>query len=76
MPFMTYLAILAFVAILGSLGAALYFMLRGGNSKHAKSKNMARALGLRVGVSVFLFLCILVAWKMGYIHPTGIPEGR
>ena len=41
MPFMTYLAILAFVAILGSLGAALYFMLRGGNSQHAKSKNMA-----------------------------------
>jgi len=73
---MTYLVTLAFVTILSSLAAALYFMLRGGSSQSAKSKNMARALGLRVGVSIFLFLCILLAWKLGYIHPTGIPEGR
>jgi predicted permease len=73
---MTYLVILAFVAILGSLATALYFMLRGGSSQHSKSKNMARALGLRVGVSIFLFLCILLAWKLGYIHPTGIQEGQ
>ncbi|WNO06091.1 twin transmembrane helix small protein [Rhodoferax mekongensis] len=73
---MTYLVIIAFIAILGSLAAALYFMLRGGSSRTAKSRNMARALGMRVGVSIFLFLCILLAWKLGYIHPTGIPEGH
>lgn len=73
---MTYLVIIAFVAILGSLTAALFFMLRGGSSQTAKSRNMARALGLRVGVSIFLFLCILLAWKLGYINPTGIPEGH
>lgn len=73
---MTYLVILAFIAILGSLAAALYFMLRGGQSGAAKSRGMARALAFRVGFSVLLFVCILVAWKLGYIHPTGIPPGK
>ncbi len=73
---MTYLVIIAFVAILASLGGALYFMLRGGRDKPGTSKNMAWALAARVGVSVLLFICILIAWKLGYIHPTGIPQGR
>jgi hypothetical protein len=37
---------------------------------------MARALALRIGLSVLLFICILVAWKLGYIQPTGIPAGK
>jgi cytochrome bd-type quinol oxidase subunit 2 len=73
---MTYLVILAFVAILSSLAAALYFMLRGGQSSASKARRMARALALRVGISILLFVCILVAWKLGYIHPTGVPPGR
>lgn len=73
---MNYLVALAFIAILGSLAAALFYMLRGGSSQGSKSRNMARALGARVGISIFLFLCILLAWKLGYLHPTGIPEGR
>lgn len=73
---MTYLVTIAFVAILGSLGAALFFMLRGGQAAPDKAKKMAQALGLRVGLSIALFVCILIAWKLGYIHPTGIPEGR
>lgn len=73
---MTYLVILAFIAILGSLAAALYFMLRGGQSGSSKSRGMARALAFRVGFSVLLFVCILLAWKLGYIHPTGIPPGK
>ncbi len=73
---MTYLVIIAFVAIFASLGTALYFMMRGGRSKPGTSKNMAWALAARVGVSVLLFVCILIAWKLGYIHPTGIPQGK
>jgi hypothetical protein len=34
---------------------------------------MARALALRVGLSIVLFLCLLLAWKLGYIQPTGLP---
>ena len=72
---MKYLVILAFLAIIGSLGAALYFMLRGGRDGQAASSRMARALALRVGLSIVLFVCVLVAWKLGYIQPTGIPAG-
>jgi hypothetical protein len=75
---MSYLVALAFLAIIASLGAALFFMLRGGNASEqpAKSSRMARALALRVGFSVLLFLCILLSWKMGWIHPTGIAAGQ
>lgn len=66
---------LAFLAIAGSLGCALYFMLRGGESGKAKGSNMARALAWRIGLSVLLFVCILVSWKLGLIRPTGIPTG-
>jgi hypothetical protein len=73
---MTYFVIFAFVAIVGSLGAALFFMMRGGQAAPDKSKKMAWALAVRVGLSITLFVCILIAWQLGYIHPTGIPAGR
>ncbi|MDO8276691.1 MAG: twin transmembrane helix small protein [Burkholderiaceae bacterium] len=74
---MKYLVIIAFVAILGSLASALFFMMRSGPAKDkTRSRNMARALALRVGFSVVLFICVLVAWKLGYIQPTGIPAGK
>ena len=77
---MTYIAIIGFLAILGSLGAAMFFMLTGGEKDKQESKskanNMARALAFRVGFSILLFICVLIAWRLGYIHPTGIPAGR
>jgi TRAP-type C4-dicarboxylate transport system permease large subunit len=75
---MSYLVALAFLAILSSLAAALFFMLKGGQAADAnqKSKRMARALAMRVGFSILLFVCILASWQMGWIHPTGIPPGR
>jgi hypothetical protein len=76
MCFMTYLVALAFIAILANLGAALLFMMKGGTDGQPKPKRMARALALRVGISIVLFVCILLAWKLGYIQPTGIAVGR
>jgi hypothetical protein len=70
---MKFLVALAFVAILGSLASALFFMMRGGKDDKAKGDRMARALAFRIGFSILLFVCILVAYKLGYIHPTGIP---
>jgi hypothetical protein len=29
-----------------------------------------------VGFSILLFICILIAWKLGYIQPTGLPVGK
>lgn len=73
---MVYLVIFAFVAIVGSLGAALYFMMQDGRDGKPKTNHMARALAFRVGFSILLFVCVLLAWKLGYIRPTGIPVGR
>ncbi|MFM2275818.1 MAG: hypothetical protein RL211_1690 [Pseudomonadota bacterium] len=74
---MKYIVIAGFIAILGSLGAALFFMMkRGKGDATDKSANMARALAMRVGFSVLLFVCVLIAWKMGYIQPTGITTGQ
>ena len=70
---MKYFVILAFLAIIASLGSALFFMMRDGRDGKAKTNNMARALAFRVGFSILLFVCILVAWKLGYIQPSGIP---
>ena len=70
---MNYLVLLAFLAIVASLGSALYFMMKDGQDGKPKSNNMARALAFRVGLSILLFVCILVAWKLGYIEPTGVP---
>jgi hypothetical protein len=73
---MSYLVTIALIAIVASLGAALFFMLRSGTSSPQASKKMARALAMRVGLSAALFVCILLAWKLGYIHPTGIAPGQ
>jgi hypothetical protein len=76
---MTYLVAIAFMAIIASLGAALFFMMKGAGTDaggRAKSRGMVRALAFRVGFSIVLFLCILLAWKLGYIQPTGIPPGK
>jgi hypothetical protein len=76
---MKSLVLLAFLGILASLGTALFFMMRTGRdtqSDETKGRRMARALAIRVGLSVVLFVCLLLAWKLGYIQPTGLPRGQ
>lgn len=63
-------------AVLVALASAGVFMLRKGRDGDARSKQMARALAVRVGLSVALFLLVLLAWAMGWVQPTGIPMGR
>lgn len=73
---MKTLVALAFVGILGALAMAGVFMLRDGRDGKPKAGRMMRALALRVALSVLLFVCILLAYWFGWIHPTGIPLGR
>ncbi len=73
---MKYLVALAFLAIIASLGSALFFMMRDGRDGKPKTSNMVRALAFRVGFSILIFVCILIAWKLGYIQPTGIRPGQ
>ena len=77
---MKYLVIVAFIAIIGSLVAALVFMMKGGSTetdpKQAERRphnHMARALAFRVGFSVLLFMVVLLSYWMGWIQPTGLP---
>lgn len=83
---MKFAIILGFLAILASLGSALFFMLRKNGSDSDKDdssdddgqrrQRMLRALALRVGLSIALFIGILVAAKLGYLHPTGFQWGQ
>jgi len=65
--------LLALVAIVAALALAGRAMLQDGRDGQPKSNRMVRALALRVGLSVALFVFILIAYKMGWIHPTGVP---
>ncbi len=51
--------------IVASLGSALYFLLKGGHDP----KKMAKALALRVGLSLLLFLTLMVGWMLGLWQP-------
>ncbi len=68
---------LAFVVIIAALVSAGVQMLRSGKSDDpAQKSRMVRALTVRVAVSVALFLLILLAWRLGWIEPTGVPIVR
>ena len=70
---MKYMVGLAFVVILGALAYAGVSMIRDSSDGKTKKPNMMRALAVRVGISVLLFLCLLLSYKLGWIRPTGIP---
>jgi hypothetical protein len=72
MSILKILIIVFLVAIVASLGNALFHL----SSGKGDSKKMARALTIRVGLSVVLFILIMIAWYVGLITPHGLPPGR
>ena len=64
---------LALLAVIAALLAAGKAMLQDGRDGAPKTNRMARALAWRVGLSIALFLFVLLSYKMGWIHPTGVP---
>ena len=64
---MRWLVIFCLVAIVVSMGSALVFLYRG---REGGSKRMLRALQIRVGLSVGLFLFLMLSYKLGFI---GVP---
>ncbi|MER1939138.1 MULTISPECIES: twin transmembrane helix small protein [unclassified Castellaniella] len=66
---MKVLIVILFLAIVASLGSALIFLMqdRGGSNR------MAWALTWRVGLSIVLFLFLLLAHALGWIDATGVP---
>ncbi|MDE2146769.1 MAG: DUF2909 domain-containing protein [Burkholderiales bacterium] len=71
--------VLMLLAVLGALASAGFFMLRKDNGQEGaearRSRLMARALAVRVALSVALFLFILLSWAMGWISPAAVPLG-
>jgi hypothetical protein len=67
-PLIRIVVIVVFVGILVSLGSALYQLTRTGGD----SSKMVRALTWRIGLSVVLFLLLMLAWYAGLIQPHGI----
>jgi hypothetical protein len=65
---MKIIVAIAFLLILGSLGSALFFLMK----DKGKSNRTVKALTMRVGFSIALFILILLAYKFGLIQPTGI----
>ena len=66
---MRIIVLVAFVLILGSLFSGLYFVMK----DKGKSNRAVNALTFRIGFSILLFLFILLSYRMGWIHPSGIP---
>ncbi|GAA5236577.1 twin transmembrane helix small protein [Verticiella sediminum] len=59
---------LAFGGILVSLGSALFYLMR----DQGRSKRTVKALTVRIGLSVALFIFVLIAYALGWIEPTGL----
>lgn len=66
---MRWLVILCLVAIVVSMASALLYLFRGGEGGSSK---MLRALTLRVGLSVGLFVILMVSYKLGWIGSQGL----
>ncbi len=60
---MRYLVIAVLVAIVASLGSALFFVFH----DRSGSKRAVKALALRVGLSVGLFLFLMAAYYFGWV---------
>jgi hypothetical protein len=60
---MRYVVIAMFVLIVASLASAAVFMIR----DRSGSKRMVKALALRVGLSLALFLMLMAAYYFGLI---------
>jgi len=65
---MKYLILLFFIFIVYSLGSALYYMMK----DEGGSKRMVKALTMRIGISMLLFVFIIFSFWMGWIKPTGV----
>ena len=61
--FMRYVVILMLLLIVGSLASGLFFVMH----DQSNSKRAVKALAIRVGLSVALFLILMGSYYFGFI---------
>ena len=63
-----FIVILFLIAILGSLFSGMYFMIhdKGGSTRNVK------ALSIRIGLSLFLFVLLIAMYFAGIIKPNAV----
>lgn len=66
---MRILVLLAFLGIVASLVSAGVYLTKDQGS----TNRMVNALTVRIGLSILLFLFVLLAWRLGWIEATGLP---
>jgi hypothetical protein len=67
-PMIKYFIIACLVAIVLTMASSLFYLV----TDKGESKKMVNALSVRVGLSVLLFLLLLLAWSQGLIKPHGM----
>ena len=66
---MKIIVVLLILCILAALGSALYQLMQ---RREGASDKLVKALTVRVALSVFLFLLLILSHKVGLIHPHGL----
>ncbi|HUE48396.1 MAG TPA: DUF2909 domain-containing protein [Steroidobacteraceae bacterium] len=66
------LILTSLAGIVASLGFGLFHLSRGGADD---SRKLARALTIRIAVSLVLFALLMLAWYLGLISPHGLQSG-
>jgi hypothetical protein len=66
------LVLVALAVIVASLGSGLFHLARG---RAEDSQRLARALTIRIAVSLALFALLMIAWYFGLISPHSMQGG-
>jgi hypothetical protein len=64
-----WLVLLIFFAIVLSLISAMVQLVR---DNRGETRRMVRALSVRIGLSILLFILLWATWKLGWIEPHGV----
>ncbi len=68
---MKAIIVIVLLIIVGSLGSALFYLIK----DRDRSPRTAKALSVRIGLSISLFLLLLLAYALGIIQPHGLRTG-
>lgn len=64
-----WLVLAIFFAIVLSLVSAMVQLVR---DNKGETRRMVRALSVRIGLSILLFIVLWAAWKLGWVEPHAV----